>query len=107
MISVIPNDVTDDQQEEGVIEILADIDVTVEIIYIEAYHEFSKPSQKTMSNKVLIRLPRRNLCKKALFNRKKLANIDSVFSVGITICKRSGSITSRFTRNRVVHMKTP
>ena len=107
MISVIPNDVTDDQLEEGVIEILADIDVTVEIIYIEAYHEFSKSSQKTMSNKILIRLPRRNLCKKALVNRKKLANIDSVFSVGITICKRSGSITSRFTRNRVVHMKTP
>lgn len=92
MISVIPNDVTDDQLEEGVTEILTDIDVTVEIIDIEACHEFSKASQKIMSNKAIIRLPRRNLCKKALVNSKKLANIDSAFSVGIAIA--SGVVLS-------------
>ena len=45
-----------------------------------------------MSNKAIIRLPRRNLCKKALVNSKKLANIDSAFSVGITIA--SGVVLS-------------
>ena len=75
MLSGIPKLVSEDVLEESVISVLADIDVFVESEDIEACHRFDKPD-RDKSQKTIVHLVNRKNCKKVLFNKKKLSNID-------------------------------
>lgn len=75
MICGIPDDATDDNLEETVIKILADIDVVTEIGDIEACHRFGNSDRKKQEN--YHSFSERKHCKRALVNRKKLVKVDS------------------------------
>ena len=74
VLSGIPECVADNALEATVASILADIDVDVDSNALEACHRFGKPERTTKSRKTIVRFTNRKYCKKALLNRKKLAN---------------------------------
>ena len=125
--NAILDNVIDDQLEEVVIKIIADIDVT-EMGDTEAAHRFGKCDRKTPNKKTIIHFPNRKHCNRALVYRKKLAKVDSlkyfysrskkkVINENLLIIKKkylvyhdrklrpSGLILSCFTRDRVLHIK--
>ena len=89
---------------------------------LEACQRFERT---TKSRKITVRFPNRKYCKKALFKRKKLANLDNEkYQLGSRIfisenlpkiyenitltarkLKRRGTIHGCFRRNDVVHIK--
>ena len=77
VFSGIPERVADDALEATVASILWNIDVDVDFHALEACHRFGKPERTTKSRKNLVRFTNRKYCKKALLNRKKLANLDN------------------------------
>ena len=77
VLSGIPECVADNALEATVASILADIDVDVGSNALEACHRFGKPERTTKSRKTIVRFTNRKYCKKALLNRKKLANLDN------------------------------
>ena len=70
----IPDDVSDADLEEKVIEILDKIDVNVTSKEIEACHRVGK--SRNNSKKTIVRFVNRKFAKKAIVNRKSLKNID-------------------------------
>ena len=76
-LSGIPECVADSALEATVASVLADIDVDMDSNALEACHRFGKPERTTKSRKTIVRLTGRKYCKKALLNRKKLANLDN------------------------------
>ena len=77
VLSGIPECVDDNEFEATVTSILADIDVDVDSNALEACHRFSKPERTTKLRKAIVSFTNRKHCKKALLNRKKLANVDN------------------------------
>ena len=76
-LSGIPECVANDELEATVASILSGVDVNVDSNALEAYHRFSKPERTTKSRKNIVSFTSRKYCKKALLNRKKLANLDN------------------------------
>ena len=62
--------------EASVALILADIDINVDSNALKACHRFGKPERTTTSRKTIVRFTNRKYCRKALLNRKKLANLN-------------------------------
>ena len=113
--------------EATVASILTDIDVDVDCNALQACHRFGKPERTTKSRKTIVRFTNRKYCKKALHNRKKLANLDnekhqlgssnkifisenlSRMNENVVFetrkLKRMGTIHGYFTRDSVVHIK--
>ena len=73
-ITGIPDDVSDENQEEKVIQILCEVQVNVSSSDIEACHHVGK--SKNSSKKTIVRSINRKHAKKALINRKGLININ-------------------------------
>ena len=74
-ISGIPDSVDQTDLEDKVVEIFDKIGVDLSNDEIEACHRIGK--SKDNSKTTIIRLVNRKKCKSALFNRKKLRNIDT------------------------------
>lgn len=115
----IPDWVHDSQLESTVISILADIDVSVGHGDIEDCHRVDKADRNNFKL-TFKRIINRQYCKKALVNRKKLANFNTwtkIFvsenlvlaneSIAYKCCslKHNWRIHSYFTRNDVIHWK--
>ena len=128
VISGIPDDISDNNLEGTVINILRDVDVNIEKNDLEACHRIGKSDPRSSSKKTIIRFVNRKYCKKALLNRKNLANINSEVKYNFTrnnkifinesltkaneslsFCgwklKRAGLIYSYYTKDRFVHLK--
>ena len=71
-ITGIPDDVSDENQEEKVIQILCEVQVNVSSSDIEACHHVGK--SKNSSKKTIVQSINRKHAKKALINRKGLIN---------------------------------
>ena len=69
-----------DESEATVASILLGIDVNVDSNALEAYHRFGKPERTTESRKTIVSFANRKYCKKALLNRKKLANLEKLMT---------------------------
>ena len=76
-ISGIPDSVDQTDLENKVVQIFDKIGVDLSNDEIEACHHIGK--SKDNSKTTIIRLVNRKKCKSALFNRKKLRNIDTSF----------------------------
>ena len=115
----IPDWVHDSQLESTVISILADIDVSVGHGDIEDCHRVDKADRNNFKL-TFKRIINRQYCKKALVNRKKLANFNTwtkIFvsenlalaneSIAYKCCslRHNWRIHSYFTRNDVIHWK--
>ena len=74
-ISGVPNNITDDNLEDEVIDILGKIDVKVRKRDIEACHRLP-PTRKNPNKRVIIRFFNRKNTEKCLENKKKLENIE-------------------------------
>ena len=108
--------------------ILRNVDVNVEKNDLEACHRIGKSDPRSSSKKTIMRFVNRKYCKKALLNRKNLANINSEVKYNFTrnnkifinesltkaneslaFCgrklKQAGLIYSCYTRDKVVHLK--
>ena len=128
VISGIPDDITDDDLEDTVTNILKDVDVHINNNDLEACHRIGKSDARTGSEKTIVRLVNRKYCKKALLNRKNFIHINSetkynfsrnnkVFinenltkaNKSIAFCgrklKRANLIYSSYVREGVVHIK--
>ena len=73
-ITGIPDDVSDENLEEKVIQVLSEIQVNVSSSDVEACHRIGK--SKNSPKKALARFINRKHTKKALINRKGLININ-------------------------------
>ena len=69
-ITGIPDDVSDENLEEKVIQVLSEIQVNVSSSDIEACHRIGKSKNSSKKKKKIVRLINRKHAKKALFNRK-------------------------------------
>ena len=75
VLSSIPENVSDNQLESTVTPTLSDIGVRVNSNDNVECHRFGK--QETKSKKTIIRLVNRKFCRKALRNRKNVADLDN------------------------------
>ena len=128
VISGIPDDITDDDLEDTVTNILKDVDVHINDNDLEACHRIGKSDTRTGSKKTIVRFINRKYCKKALLNRKNFIHINSetkynfshnnkIFinenltkaNKSIAFCgrklKRANLIYSCYVREGVVHIK--
>ena len=65
VISGIPDDVVDDDLEDGVTSTMEDVDVIVQHSDIEACHRIGKSDQKTSSKKTIVRFINHKYCNNA------------------------------------------
>ena len=128
IISGIPDDISDNDLESTVIDIMKDVDVDVNSSDIEACHRIGQSDQRAASKKAIVRFINRKYCKKALLKRKNFVSINTItnynFSCNnqifinesltktnepLAFCSRklkcSGLIHSCYTKDRVVHIK--
>ena len=75
IISGIPDSVDVNQLEESVTEILTDINVNVASNDIEACHRICKKDTRIGSTKTIFRFVNRKHAKQALYNKKKLLQV--------------------------------
>ena len=119
-ITGISDDVSDEQLEGKVIEVLNEIQVDVSRSDIEACHRIGK--SKNSSKKTIARFINRKYAKKALLNRKNLRdnvtykNIyinENLTQTNNTIAyycrklKRNGMIDKSYSREGVIHISSP
>ena len=71
ILSVIPDNISDDDLEETVTSILSDIDVQVTVNDVETCHRIGQ-SDKNKSKKTIIPFVNRKHCRKILENKKKI-----------------------------------
>ena len=121
-ITGIPDSVEINDLEGKVIEVLSEIDVNVSTNDIEACHRIGKT--RNNSKKTIVRFMNRKNAKKALFNRRKLNDIDkrklglsnNIFisenlspqnnkiSYHCRRLKRSGQIEKTYTRDGIINI---
>ena len=78
VISGIPDDISDNDLESTVSDIMKDVDVDINISDIEAGHRIGRSDRRTESKKTIVRFLNRKYCKKALFKRKNFATTNTV-----------------------------
>ena len=123
-ITGTPDDVSDENLEEKVIQVLSEIQVSVSSSDIEACHRTGK--SKNSSKKAIVRFINRKYVKKALINRKALISInksslsmsssDKIFinenltpmnnkiAFHCRKLKRNGQIDKTYSRDGVIHI---
>ena len=74
-MSEIPDSIGDNELECSVIKIMKAIDIDVDDRNIEAYHRIDK--SKGNSKKTIVRFCNRKFSKTALYNKKKLASVNT------------------------------
>ena len=79
-ISGIPDDISDNDLENTVVDIMKDADVDINSSDIEACHRIGKSDLKTASNKTIACLINRKYCRKALLKIKKFATINKYYN---------------------------
>ena len=77
VISGIPDDISDNDLERTVINIMKDVDVDINSSDLEGCHKISKSGRRTASKKTVVRFRNRKYCKKALLKRKTFVTINN------------------------------
>ena len=80
VISGIPDDISDNDLECTVVDIMKDVDVDINSSDIEACHRIDKSDRRTASNKTIVCLVNRKYCKKALRKIKNFATINKYYN---------------------------
>ena len=80
VISGIPDDISDNDLESTVIDIMKDVDVHINSSDLEACHRIGKSDRTTASKKTIVRFTNRKYCKKALLKRKTFATIITIIN---------------------------
>ena len=80
VISGIPDDISDNDLECTVVNIMKDVDVDINSSDIEACHRIGKSDRRTASNKTIVCLVNRKYCKKALLKIKNFATINKYYN---------------------------
>ena len=125
-ITGIPDDVSDENLEEKVIQVLSEIQVSVSSSDIEACHRTGKSKNSSKKKKTIVRFINRKYAKKGVINKKGLINInksslsmsssDNIFinenltpmnnkiAFHCRKLKRNGQIDKTYSRDGVIHI---
>ena len=77
VISGISDDISDNDLESTVINIMKDVDVDINSSDLEGCHKISKSGRRTASKKTVVRFTNRKYCKKELLKRKTFVTINN------------------------------
>ena len=77
VISGIPDDISDNDLESTVIDIMKDVDVDINSSDLEGCHKIGKSGRRTASKKTVVRFTNRKYCKKELLKRKTFVTINN------------------------------
>ena len=128
IISGISDDISDNDLESNVIDIMKDVDVDINSNDLEACNRIGKSDWRIASKKTIVHFTNRKYCKKALLKRKLFATINTITNYNfshnnqvftnesltktndsLAFCgrklKRSGLIHSCYTKGGFVHIK--
>ena len=125
-ITGIPDDESDKNLEEKVIQVLSEIQVNISSSDIEACHRIGKSRNSSKKTQTFLQFINRKHAKKALINRKSLTNInksslsqsssDNIFinenltprnnkiAFHCRKLKRNGQINKTYSRDEVMHI---